>query len=60
MERVKIIICSILKRTKPIFIEDFINLCHVSRNTIISDLKVVVTKLQESKLVLTYENKEDM
>ena len=58
MERVKIIICSILKRTKPIFIEDFINLCHVSRNTIISDLKVVVTKLQESKLVLTYENKE--
>lgn len=58
MERVKIIICTILKRSKPVFIEDFINLCHVSRNTIISDLKVVVTKLQESNLVLTYENKE--
>lgn len=58
MERVKIIICTILKRSKPVFIEDFINLCHVSRNTIISDLKVVVTKLQESNLNLTYENKE--
>ena len=58
MERVKIIICTILKRSKPVFIEDFINLCHVSRNTIISDLKVVVTKLQESNLILTYENKE--
>lgn len=54
----KIIICTILKRSKPVFIEDFINLCHVSRNTIISDLKVVVTKLQESNLILTYENKE--
>lgn len=58
MERVKIIICTILKKSSPLFIEDFINLCHVSRNTIISDLKVVIAKLQESNLTLIYENKE--
>ncbi len=58
MERVKIIISNVLKRDHPIFIENFMNLCNVSRNTIISDLKVVVTKLKESNLNLVYENKE--
>lgn len=57
MERVKIIICTILKRTQPVFIETLINICQVSRNTIISDLKVVTTKLQEANLNLTYEHK---
>ena len=56
MERVKIIICTILKRSKPIFIENLINICQVSRNTIISDLKVVTTKLQEANLNLVYEH----
>ncbi len=57
MERVKIIICTILKRSEPVFIENLMNICQVSRNTIISDLKVVTTKLQESKLNLVYEHK---
>lgn len=58
MQRVKIIICTVLKREHPIFIEDFMQLCQVSRNTIISDLKVVSTRLQESNLNLLYENKK--
>lgn len=57
MERVKIIICTILKRSEPVFIENLINICQVSRNTIISDLKVVTTKLQEANLNLVYEHK---
>ena len=58
MERVKIIICTILKRNQPVFIETFINICQVSRNTIISDLKVVTAKLQEADLNLVYEYKD--
>lgn len=58
MERVKIIICSIMKKDKALYIEDFISLCQVSRNTIINDLKVVSKKLQEFNLNLVYENKK--
>ncbi|MDD3049033.1 MAG: BglG family transcription antiterminator [Bacilli bacterium] len=57
MERVNIIICSIMKKTKPLYIEDFMHLCQVSRNTIINDLKIVMSKLQEFTLNLSYENK---
>ncbi|NCC55049.1 MAG: BglG family transcription antiterminator [Erysipelotrichia bacterium] len=57
MERVNIIICSIMKKTKPLYIEDFIRLCQVSRNTIINDMKIVISKLVEYNLTLTYENK---
>lgn len=58
MERVKIIICTILKRNQPVFIEMFINLCQVSRNTIVNDLKVVTAKLQEANLNLVYEHRD--
>lgn len=57
MERVDIIICSIMKKVKPMLIEDFMNVCQVSRNTIINDLKVVTSKLQEYNLHLEYANK---
>ncbi|MDF9823846.1 mannitol operon transcriptional antiterminator [Breznakia sp. PF5-3] len=57
MERVKIIICTIVIRKHPLFIEDFMNYCKVSRNTIINDLKVVSSKLNEYGLTLHYENK---
>lgn len=58
MERVKVIICTILMYKNPIYIEDFIDICNVSRNTVISDLKVVSTKLQEANLKLSYETKK--
>lgn len=57
VERANIIICTIMKKTKALYIEDFMSLCQVSRNTIINDLKIVMSKLQEYNLNLTYENK---
>ncbi|MDH6366225.1 MULTISPECIES: BglG family transcription antiterminator [unclassified Breznakia] len=56
-ERVLIIICMILQKDRPLLIEDFIDVCQVSRNTIINDLKVASTKLQEYGLTLKFENK---
>ena len=56
-ERAKIIICGIITRDRPLFIDDFINFCQVSKNTIISDLKVVSSKLAEYDLELQYESK---
>lgn len=57
MERVKVIICMMIIRHSALFIEDFMNVCQVSRNTIINDLKVVSSKLHEYGLNLHYENK---
>lgn len=56
-ERLKVIICSILNRSKPLFIEDFMELTQVSRNTIINDMKAVIKALEEYNLELKYENK---
>ena len=56
-ERAKIIICGIITSDRSLFIEDFMNFCQVSRNTIINDLKVVASKLSEYDLVLHYETK---
>lgn len=56
-ERLKVIICSILNRSKPLFIEDFMELTQVSRNTIINDMKAVIKALEEYNLELIYENK---
>jgi len=54
MERVKIIICTVLKRDKKIFVEDFGVLCKVSRNTILNDIKVVQRLVNESDLNFVY------
>lgn len=55
MERIRIIICMIIYTDRAIYIEDLMNDCDVSRNTIFNDLKVVTKKIQEYDLVLTYE-----
>lgn len=57
-ERDKIIICSILLKDRNLFIEDFMTLCQVSRNTIINDFKVASSILFEYGLSLVYENKK--
>lgn len=57
MERIKIIICTLIIKKQPIYIDNLIQICQVSRNTIINDLKVVVSKLNEFELRLNYENK---
>lgn len=56
-ERLKVIICSIINRSKPLFIEDFIELTQVSRNTVLNDMKSVIKTLEEYNLELKYENK---
>ncbi len=56
-ERYHIEICSIITSTHEIFIEDFMNTCDVSRNTIISDLKSVTNILKGYNLELIYSLK---
>lgn len=56
-ERVKIIICKILLASQPIYVEDLMNTCDVSRNTIFTDLQVVISQLNMYHLELLYEKK---
>lgn len=54
MERVNIIISSIVIRKSPLLIDDLMNICYVSRSTIINDLKAVKSKLNEYGLSLLF------
>lgn len=54
MQRVKLIICLMMISKHVLLIEDFMEACQVSRNTIINDLKVVSAKLNENGLALHY------
>lgn len=55
-ERIKIIICSILQRNHNLRIEDFMEMCQVSRNTVIHDLKEANKKISKYQLQIVYEN----
>lgn len=57
-ERVRVIICMIIYTRKKIYIEELMNECMVSRNTVFNDLQVVVNQLQEYNLKLEYESKK--
>jgi mannitol operon transcriptional antiterminator len=56
VERTKIIICSVLQRSRNLFLDDFMELCQVSRNTIINDIKEATKIISEYQLQLIYEN----
>lgn len=56
VERLKIIICSVLQRNRVLRIEDFMDLCQVSRNTTINDLKEADKVISKYQLQLVYEN----
>lgn len=56
-ERVKLIICNVIHSRKAVYIEQLIELCHVSRNTVFGDIKVAVQRLHEYNLELNYESK---
>ncbi|MEF9967285.1 MAG: BglG family transcription antiterminator [Longicatena sp.] len=58
MERIRIIICYIINADKAVYIEDLMNFCEVSRNTVFNDLKVVANKLLEYDLTLMFENRK--
>lgn len=56
-ERIGVIICSILYSENPVYIEQLMSFCNVSRNTIFNDLTVVESELQNYDLKLGYEPK---
>lgn len=58
MERVRIIICSIIYSETPVYIDQLTDYCRVSRNTIFNDLRVVVNQLQDYDLNLEYKSKK--
>jgi len=57
MERVNIIICAVAYIEKTVYIEQLMEICKVSRNTIFNDLRIVAKHLQEYNINLVYEAK---
>lgn len=57
MERIRIIICSIIYSSEPVYIDQLTDYCMVSRNTVFNDLRVVINQLQDYDLKLEYESK---
>ncbi|MDE7312139.1 MAG: PTS sugar transporter subunit IIA [Eubacterium sp.] len=57
-ERVKIIICYIIHSKEPVYVEQIMEACQVSRNTVFGDTKAVTQKFQEYGLELQYESKK--
>lgn len=57
-ERVKIIICYIIHSKAPVYIEQIMETCQVSRNTVFGDMRAVTQKFQEYGLELKYESKK--
>lgn len=53
-ERVAVLICKMLMLPEVWHADKLASLCNISRNTVLSDLKVVKTALMEYKLKLTY------
>lgn len=58
MERVQLIICGIIYSAEPVHIDQLMDYCKVSRNTIFNDLQVVVNQLQKYDLNLEYQSKK--
>ena len=58
MEREKLITCAIILSSRPVFTEDFMEWCMVSRNTTVNDLKSLGSHLKKNRLTLRYVVKE--
>ncbi len=56
-ERTRLEICAIIVRHHALYVEDFMEICQVSRNTIINDLKNVTRFLENYNLKLSYDIK---
>ena len=56
-ERVKLIILYVIHASEPVFIEQLMDCCEVSRNTIFNDLKEVSNRLKQYDLTLDYSSK---
>lgn len=58
MERAYIIICYVIYSGNPVYIQDLMECCNVSRNTVFNDLKIVSAILKEYDTALEYKPKE--
>ena len=58
LERERLIICTIILCSRPVYMEDFMEWCGVSRNTTVNDLKNVSSLLEKNHLKLRYIVKE--
>lgn len=56
-ERVHIIVCCIVHSRTPVYVEQLMDACQVSRNTIFSDLQILAQQLREYHVKLTYAPK---
>lgn len=56
-ERIRIIICYIIYTDKPVYINELMDCCDVSRNTIFNDLGLVRNLLEEYDLELCYQSR---
>ena len=57
-ERTRMIVCQIIVSREPVYVENLMNTCLVSRNTIFVDLQAVISQLHAYQLGLGYERKE--
>lgn len=56
-ERTRIIVCQMILSRKLIYVEDLMDTCLVSRNTIFSDLQAITFQLRSYQLSIRYEKK---
>lgn len=56
-ERTRMIICQIIVSREPVYVEELMQACMVSRNTIFADLQAVISQLYSYQLGLGYEKK---
>lgn len=56
-ERAKIIACYIIQSKSPVYVEQLIDACQVSRNTIFSDIQILIRQLHEYNTKLSYAPK---
>ncbi len=56
-DRAQIFVCQIILSTEPVYVEELMHACLVSRNTIFTDLQAVISRLYTWQLHLCYEKK---
>lgn len=56
-ERAKIIACYIIRSTTPVYVEQLMEACQVSRNTIFGDIQILIRQLHEYNTKLSYAPK---
>ena len=57
-ERAKLIVLYLVCAPDPVFVEQLMDCCEVSRNTVFSDLKAAAEQLRRYDIALNYQSKE--